>query len=180
MENIKPRELAMKLDCYCQQASTEKLDNIIEESYQLEDELWSLKNGVYTPIGYLKLPVVSRFDCSRLKGKYNLGLFTAFNENFLKTAEIEIPVSSEVVYMFDHLHSGLGGDSNITPRITDNPDLVLVIESGDVFAEAKCLRPDKVLYQEHLARFFQYHNRIKKIPANTESLRCLKRCFIEY
>jgi hypothetical protein len=137
IETISPRELIERLEGVCEDASSA---NFTEEfpcfiKYTLGNK-------------QIKLPVIVRYDDSRLNGRYNLGLFTAFTNEF----DYDLSIGQTGSQFYPKKSKTLFGDYTKHLNRKYGRRKVETIQSGDLNYQAQSLRPARVV-GEHLSKY---------------------------
>jgi|TARA_B100001971_G_C18193598_1_gene540112 hypothetical protein len=175
MESIKPMELVKELDAFIMESYLDSRGCSTDDRYNfLEEEIWKVDEGSYTPIGYLKLPVLSRIDQYSYPNT-ELGLLTLFNDNFLGNSSYSLSQISGDRSFFDVSLQHL--EDCITEDISKEG--IIIIQSGDINIPSSSSKPGNVV-RNHISKFFELYKEAKNVSKNTESIRCIKRCFTEY
>jgi len=162
---MKPIELAKLLD----EPIADDSYDVNESSTLLEEELWGLSNGVYTPIGRLSLPVIWKQIEAGTEEPADTGLITVFCNSFFENPDefyalsMGESVGIELEDMLDHVK-----------RAINKKDIPYIETKGKIESGYA------LLMNQHIPRFLQLYDETRDMPATTESLQCIKKCFTDY
>lgn len=137
---ISPKQLIGELEEICKDAN--RANHATEFPCFIE---YSLKGR------QVRLPLRVRYDDYKLGGKYNLGLFTAFTNEFGYDSRI-VPEGDNSHY--SNKSNTLFGDYERALKENEAyRDLFIeVLQTGDINCDAKSLRPARIV-GEHLSKY---------------------------